>query len=184
MTSHNVACIICQALGRGVTRSKRLAMQCFRKAAENGNIQACFLIAKGMYGDEPYAREVGHVEQAAGVAMSAGVIALEEGHDDVSLEVITDVMHWLIKGELNPIDRSLDIFRRKALEGGKYCRNDACEVVGHLKSFRVCPQCKNARYCGDACQKKDWTAGGHKETCGTFASCCQVFSQPTRANVV
>jgi hypothetical protein len=30
------------------------------------------------------------------------------------------------------------------------------------------PQCKTARYCGDACQKQDWTTGGHKEKCGTF----------------
>jgi hypothetical protein len=33
----------------------------------------------------------------------------------------------------------------------------------------VCPQCKTARYCGDACQEKDWTTGGHKNKCGTFA---------------
>ena len=45
-----------------------------------------------------------------------------------------------------------------------------CEVVGHLKDFKVCPQCKTARYCGDACQKQDWTTGGHKKTCGTYAA--------------
>jgi hypothetical protein len=43
-----------------------------------------------------------------------------------------------------------------------------CEVVGHLKEFKVCPRCKTARYCGDACQKQDWNAGGHKDKCGTF----------------
>jgi hypothetical protein len=32
--------------------------------------------------------------------------------------------------------------------------------VGHLKDFKVCPQCKTARYCGAACQKEDWTAVG------------------------
>jgi hypothetical protein len=41
-------------------------------------------------------------------------------------------------------------------------------VIGHLKEFKVCPQCKTARYCGDACQKLDWHSGGHKATCGTF----------------
>jgi len=54
------------------------------------------------------------------------------------------------------------------LKGAKYCCNDGCEVVGHLKDFKVCPQCKTARYCGGACQKEDWTTGGHKTTCGTF----------------
>jgi len=49
-----------------------------------------------------------------------------------------------------------------------YCHNETCEIVGHRKDFKVCPQCKTARYCGDACQKQDWTAGGHKEKCGTF----------------
>jgi hypothetical protein len=42
--------------------------------------------------------------------------------------------------------------------------------LGHLKDFKVCPQCKGARYCGDACQKQDWTVGRHKETCGTFGA--------------
>jgi len=60
-------------------------------------------------------------------------------------------------------------FRSFALEGAKYCCNDGCEVVGQLKDFKVCPQCKTARYCGDACQKEDWTTGGHKATCGTFS---------------
>jgi len=58
--------------------------------------------------------------------------------------------------------------RRVALEGGRYCRNDGCEVVAHLKNLKVCPQCKTARYCGDACQKEDWTMGGHEAKCGTF----------------
>ena len=42
-------------------------------------------------------------------------------------------------------------------------------VVGLLKEFKVCPQCKTARYCGESCQKQDWNAGGHKTTCGTSA---------------
>ena len=39
--------------------------------------------------DLPYAREVGHVEEAAGVATSAGVM---EGHD-VPPDVLTGVVH-------------------------------------------------------------------------------------------
>jgi len=50
------------------------------------------------------------------------------------------------------------------------CEVDECKplVVGQLKDFKVCPQCKTARYCGVACQKEAWTTGEHKRTCGTF----------------
>jgi len=120
-----------------------------------------------MYGDQPYAREVGHVEEAAGVATSVGVM---EGHN-IPPDVMTGVLHWVRKGcatgQHDPL-ALLDGIRSMALEGAKYCRNEGCEVVGHLKEFKVCPQCKTARYCGDACQKQDWTSGGHKEKCGTF----------------
>jgi len=51
-----------------------------------------------------------------------------------------------------------------------YCVNDGCKVVGLLKNFKVCPQCRSARYCSSACQTEDWTAGGHKAACGTAAS--------------
>jgi len=77
--------------------------------------------AAHMYLDLPYAREVGHVGRAAGDANSAGVT---EG-DDVPPDVLTGVVHWLRKGGLDPID--------------------GCEVVGHLKDFKVCPRCKDAR---------------------------------------
>ena len=162
---------ICQALGRGVTRSKRRAMQCLRKAAENGRADACLKLAGQMYGDDPYAREVGHVGEAAGVATSAGVT---EGHD-VPPDVMTGILHWLQKRCATEwhadteLHLALHVIRRMALEGSDYCHNETCQVVGLLKEFKVCPQCKTARYCGDACQKQDWTTGGHKEQCGTFA---------------
>jgi hypothetical protein len=150
------------SVGRGVTRSKGMAMRWSRKAAENGEAEACLRLAMRVYADEPYAREIGHVGEAGGVAASAGVT---EGHN-VPPDVLTDVIHWLRKGgETDPVD-SLDTFRRIALEGLNYCRNEGCEVKGHKKDFKVCPQCKTARYCGDACQKQDWTTGGHKATCG------------------
>ena len=69
------------------------------------------------------------------------------------------------RGGHNPID-GLKEFRRGVLEGGRYCLNEGCEVVGQLKDFKVCPQCKTARYCGAACQKEHWATGGHKEKCG------------------
>jgi len=60
-------------IGRGgVTRSKPQASQ--RKAAELGHTNACLLFAARMYGDQPYARQVGHVVEAAGVAALAGVM--------------------------------------------------------------------------------------------------------------
>ena len=165
MLSRDVASIVCQALGRGVTRSKREALRWMRKAAENGYAEACYNMAMVMYGDEPYAHEVGHVGEAAGAATSAGVM---EGHD-IPLDVFTSVVHWLRRGRYNQFD-VLEVFRREALEGAKYCFNHGCKVVGHLKAFKVCPQCKTARYCGDECQKEDWTTGGHKVTCGTTAA--------------
>ena len=155
-------------VGRGVTRSKRRAMQWRRKAAENGHAKACLQLAGRMYGDEPYAREVGHVGEAAGLATSAGVTV---GHD-VPPDVLAGVMHWLQKGcatgQQDPL-AGLDAFRRDSLKGNMYCHNEGCKVVGLLKEFKVCPQCKTIRYCGAECQKQDWTTGGHKEKCGTFA---------------
>jgi len=144
-------------------------MQWCRKAAENGKEYACLQLAQRMYLDAPYAREVGHVGEAVGVATAAGVM---EGHD-VPADVLTGVAHWLRKGgyfAAVELHAQLGEFRKVALEGAKHCFNDGCEVVGHLKEFKVCPQCKTARYCGDACQKQDWTTGGHKEKCGTFES--------------
>ena len=163
-----MASIVCQALGHGVTRSKRQAIQWFRKAAELSHARACEHLASYMYMDGPYAREVGHVMEAAGIATPAGVM---EGHD-VPPDVLTGVVQWLRKGGYDPLLAifTLESLRKTALEGDMYCCNDGCEVVGHLKDFKACPQCKNARYCGDACQKQDGTAGGHKATCGTFAS--------------
>jgi TPR repeat protein len=152
-------------VGRGVTRSKGLALRWTRKAAENDLTRSCSSLAEYIYLNRPYAREVGHVEEAAGVAASAGVT---EGHD-VPPDVLTDVAHWLRKGGCDEV-AELDKCRRRAQEGAPYCFNDGCEVVGHLKDFKVCPQCKTARYCGDACQKQDWAAGGHKAACGTFVA--------------
>ena len=63
-----MASIIGQALGRGVTRSKRRATHWMRKAAEDGDTPSCLRLACRMYTDQPYAREVGHVGESAGVA--------------------------------------------------------------------------------------------------------------------
>jgi len=60
-------------------------MRWMRKAAEAGHITACWSFAARMYGDQPYAREVGHVGEAAGVTTSAGFM---EGHD-VPPDVLT-----------------------------------------------------------------------------------------------
>jgi hypothetical protein len=52
-----------------------------------------------MYGDRPNAREVGHVGEADGVAMSAGDM---EGHD-VPPDVLISVVR-LRKGRDDPVD--------------------------------------------------------------------------------
>jgi len=139
-------------------------MRWARKAAENGLAQSCLQLAIRMYGDIPYAREVGHVREATGVAASAEFM---EGHD-VPLDVMAGVVHWLRKGGHDPVVL-LESFRQMARDGAPYCCNEGCEVMGHPKDFKVCPQCKIERYCSDACQKQDWTTGGHKAACGTLA---------------
>ena len=78
--------------------------------------------------DRPYAREVGHVGEGAGDALSA---ELMEGHD-VPRVVLADVVHWLRKrcmtGQVNPLQGTalqgnplveLHVFRRAALEGAR-----------------------------------------------------------------
>ena len=102
------------------------------------------------------------MEEAAGVAMPVGVV---DGGHDVPPDVLTSTVHWLRKGGHDIVGK-LDACRRIALNGAPYCFNEGCEVKGHLKDFKQCPQCKTARYCGAACQKQDWTTGGHKATCG------------------
>jgi len=64
----------------------------------------------------------------------------------------------------------INALRHMIVQGGPFCRNNGCEVVGRLEDFTVCPQCKTARYCGAACQKQDWTTGGHKEKCGKIVA--------------
>jgi TPR repeat protein len=61
VASYELTSINCQALRCGVTRSKRRAVQWLRKAAKNGNADACKHLAQHLYLDLPYAREVGHV---------------------------------------------------------------------------------------------------------------------------
>jgi len=147
-------------------------------AAENGHIRSRFQLAQSMYEDFPYARKLGLVSEAAGVATSAGVM---EGHD-VPQDVLTVVMHWLRKGcatgQRDPLDE-LDGFRRAALEGAAYCYNVGCTVVRRLQDFKVCPQCRTARYCGEACQKQDWNyrrESGHKDTCGTYWGMARAYT--------
>jgi len=65
-----------------------------RKAAENGHAGACLRIASFMYGDAPYAREVGRVEAVAGVATLSGVM---ERHD-VPPDVLTSVVQVAERG--------------------------------------------------------------------------------------
>ena len=192
MASYDVASIVCQALGRGVTRSKRAALRWLRMAAENGYVEACYELARDMYLNLPYAREIGRLGEAAvvaGVDWGGVTAAFRQAHD-VPPDVLTSVMYWSRKGyELGALIsaeaaqdtnaafvnddvemvRDLVAFRKEALQGSKYCRNEGCEVVGLLKDFKVCPQCKTARYCGTACQKQDWNAGAHKESCCTSA---------------
>ena len=132
--TRDAASIICKALGRGVARSKRRGLQWTRKAAENGDADFCLKLAMCIYKDQPYAREVGHVVKAIGVASSAGLM---EGHD-VPPDAMSGVLHWLRKGGHDIVD-TLDAFRSMVLEGAKYCQREGCEVVGQLKDSQSLP---------------------------------------------
>jgi len=133
MVTHYVTNNTCQSLGRGITQSKKVAMKWLRKAAEKGLPDACVQMGSFMYTAKPYDREVGHVGEAAGVATPAGVMI--EGHN-VPPDVMFSVLHWYHKVEGFDPSALLDELRRRALEGDKYCYNDGCEVVGHLKVGR------------------------------------------------
>ena len=128
--------------GRGVAGKKKEAMRWRRKAADNGHAKSCCILGLDMYADRPHARDLGHVEEAAGMATSAGV---GEGND-VPPEVLASVMYWLRRGPHPPLG-VLEQCRKHALEGAQYCCNDGCQVVGHLKDFKLCPQCMAVRYC-------------------------------------
>jgi hypothetical protein len=114
-----------------------MAMRWVRKGADIGHPATCLKLARFMYGDIPYAREVGHVVE---VAAAARVV---EAHD-VPPEVMTSVVHWLKRWRGDSV-AALDELREVMKNGGPYCFNDGCKVVGLLKEFKVCPQCKNAR---------------------------------------
>jgi hypothetical protein len=124
-------------------------MQWLRKAADNGHGTSCLKLAKAMYLGQPHAREIGHVVEAAGDTTYPGVI---EGFD-VPPDVLNSVLRWVHRGPpVHGIDPVVQVravlgeFRRIAVEGDKYCYHEGCEVVGLLKDFKRCPQCKAARY--------------------------------------
>jgi len=148
--SHDVPSNICQALGRGVTRSKRRALQWLRKSAENGHTDACFSLPARMR--RPALRPRGWAcrgcRQGGRVGWDLGGARRFPGCPDQRSTLVGFGRGGIIQSTY------FDVFRRTALEGNAYCFNDGCEFVGRLQKFKVCPQCKSARYCGSACQKQ------------------------------
>jgi hypothetical protein len=55
---------------------------------------------------------------------------------DVPRDVLTGVVYLLRRGEHNQA-QMLDLFKHRALNGGEYCQNDGCKVVGQMKDFKV-----------------------------------------------
>lgn len=47
---------------------------------------------------------------------------------------------------------------------GSQSVEEGCTVCGN-PTTSLCSRCKRARYCGRACQRQDWSQGGHKEQC-------------------
>jgi len=142
MATHDAASIIYQTLGRGVTRSKRRAMQWRRKAAENGHAGACLTLAGRMYADLPYAREVGHVGEAAGVAASVGVV---EGHD-VPPDVLTSVVLGCGRGDISQSTR-LTSYADKRWRGVSIATTTGAKLRAFRRTSRFA---RNARPPGTA----------------------------------
>jgi len=172
--------------GRGVLRSKRFAMTAMRKAAENGSSWACTVLAETMFVNEPYARRVGRIKRedfkhATSVDDYANtdsilnhmVEEISETENEEDGSIVPSIVEWLRRceaagGVTMTMDITWAVISKKARDGAKYCRNAGCEIVDHLKKFKVCPKCKCYRYCGPTCQKADWYAGGHMHKCCTY----------------
>ena len=155
-----------------VYRSKELSMAWRRCAAESAHPAACLQLAARMYTDTPYARIVGFVEDTTEVPLPHGfdIFHIVPPDFDLPPAVLIDVVYWLQKGHCYHNDSELFHllfeFRRAIEEGMPYCDNEGCKVVGNLKEFKVCPQCKTVRFCSKKCFEEHWTKGDHKTSCG------------------
>ncbi|KAJ7663077.1 hypothetical protein DFH06DRAFT_1189294 [Mycena polygramma] len=47
----------------------------------------------------------------------------------------------------------------------RVCDNMECNHVGRKTYFRRCSGCRSAYYCSAQCQSRDWSDGGHRESC-------------------
>ncbi|KAJ7065683.1 hypothetical protein C8F01DRAFT_1126400 [Mycena amicta] len=52
----------------------------------------------------------------------------------------------------------------------KMCDNTQCAHHAQEAEFKRCSGCHSTIYCSTACQKTDWTVGGHKKGCGALRS--------------
>ncbi|KAJ7065614.1 hypothetical protein C8F01DRAFT_1126228 [Mycena amicta] len=52
----------------------------------------------------------------------------------------------------------------------KMCDNIQCAHHAQEAEFKRCSGCHSTIYCSTACQKTDWTVGGHKKGCGALRS--------------
>jgi TPR repeat protein len=188
-------------IGNGVERSKKFVVAWNRNAADAGSVAAANWLAMAMYLDLPYARRLGKV-----IALEPSQ-ALRAKHGALPKRVLASVIWWLQPQEpivrtvspsiprmeetdertrllsIDPdatllISSALDMLYENAHAGTRFCHNIGCGVIGPLKAFKVCPQCKTARYCGPECQKHDWNAGEHKRTCGTWEQATHIFQGP------
>jgi hypothetical protein len=85
------------------------------QALDIGHDDARFKLASAMYLDHPYAREVGHVGEAAGAAtpeeighvapVAEGAAPAEDAevHYAIPVDVLSDVCHWLRMGPLDVV---------------------------------------------------------------------------------
>jgi len=165
-------------VGRGVPRDRCRMFMWIRREAQLGGSRACFRLARSMYRNDKWARKEGRVEHVTSfpnVTHTLNSVSRDRHtHHDVPLQVLAEVVYWLQKGDVMEVRchvaeenvSSLHKFRMEALIGETFCFNEACSFQGHMVDFKFCSKCMRAQYCSSACQRADWTTGGHKHTCG------------------
>jgi len=127
--------------------------------------------------DSDWQREIDSVPRvinltAAAIAMP---LLLPYNRPGLKRQILSKILMRLAEIERTPVtQRSIALFQEQitlmqAMQAYKASTADQtleCNICGTTQSVRQCAGCNDARYCGTACQIKDWHQGGHSQKCG------------------
>ncbi|KAJ7493997.1 hypothetical protein FB451DRAFT_1551251 [Mycena latifolia] len=65
--------------------------------------------------------------------------------------------------------RILRAFHAHEVKSFKACNDTHCGKIDKNTEFKCCSGCRTSYYCSSKCQKADWTAGGHKQSCDPYS---------------